>query len=124
MKDIFAIKKLDLLISLYVFCVMVAELMGNKTFPLGSIGGFPLNASVAIFVIPILFSINDVITEVYGAERTRSVVGAGLIVIICLILFSLLATALVVPLLAASTWAFGKQSAPKQETLIKWRQLA
>ncbi|MBP7876135.1 queuosine precursor transporter [Candidatus Woesebacteria bacterium] len=94
MKDIFAIKKLDLLISLYVFCVMVAELMGNKTFPLGSIGGFPLNASVAIFVIPILFSINDVITEVYGAERTRSVVGAGLIVIICLILFSLLATAL------------------------------
>ncbi len=94
MKDIFAIKKLDMLIALYVFCVMVAEIMGSKTFPLGSIGGFPLNASVAIFVIPILFSINDIITEVYGPKRTRSVMGAGLLVIVCLILFSLLATSL------------------------------
>lgn len=94
MKQFFAIEKLDLLISLYIFCLLVAELMGSKTFPLGMIGSFPLNASVAIFVIPILFSINDIITEVYGAERTRSVVRSGLIVIFLVIVFSLLATAL------------------------------
>lgn len=87
------IQKLDLLVSIYIFCVAVAELMGAKTFPILT-SPIKLNASVAIFVIPVIFSINDVITEVLGKEKARSVVWSGLVVILLIFLFSLLATAL------------------------------
>lgn len=87
----FKIQKLDLLISIYIFCIAVAELMGGKTFALPKIGSLQLNASVAIFVIPLIFTINDMITEVYGKERTRSIIRSGLIVIFLILLFSLLA---------------------------------
>lgn len=88
----FKIQKLDILISIYIFCIAVSELMGGKTFPLLNIGVLKLNASVAIFVIPLIFSINDIITEVYGAERTRSIIRSGLFIIFLILLFSLLAT--------------------------------
>lgn len=88
------IQKLDLLISIYIFCIAVAELMGAKTFPLITIGSFKLNASVAIFVVPLIFTINDMITEVYGKERTRSIIRSGLIVVALLLVTSLLFTAL------------------------------
>lgn len=68
--------------------------MGAKTFPLPKIGPLQLNASVAIFVIPLIFTINDIITEVFGRERTRSIIRSGLVVIALILLFSLLATAL------------------------------
>lgn len=85
------INKMELLVSLYIACIAISELMGAKTFPL-AIPGLPrLNASVAIFVLPLVFTINDVITEVYGKERTRSIVRSGLLVICFLMLFSLLA---------------------------------
>lgn len=85
-------QKLDLLISIYIACIALAELMGAKTFPLANILGYQLNASVAIFVLPLIFTINDVITEVYGKERTRSVIRSGLLVILLILLFSLLTT--------------------------------
>ena len=88
----FKIQKFDLLISIYIFCIAVSELMGAKTFPLFAIGTFKLNASVAIFVLPLIFTINDVITEVYGKERTRSVIRSGLLIILFILLFSLFAT--------------------------------
>ena len=88
----FKIEKLDLLISIYIFCIAVAELMGAKTFPLAKIFGYQLNASVAIFVLPLIFTINDVITEVFGKERTRSVIRSGLFVIFLILLFSVIAT--------------------------------
>lgn len=90
----FKIQKFDLLISVYIFCIAVSELMGAKTFPLFAIGTFKLNASVAIFVLPLIFTINDVITEVYGKERTRSVIRSGLFVIFLILTFSILATSL------------------------------
>ncbi|MDD5463929.1 MAG: queuosine precursor transporter [Candidatus Moranbacteria bacterium] len=83
----FKINKLDFLISIYIFCIIVSELMGSKTFSL--IGNF--NASVAIFLMPFIFTINDVITEAYGKERTKSIIKSGLIMIIFLIAFSFLA---------------------------------
>lgn len=86
----FKIQKLDLLISIYIFCIAVSELMGGKTFVLLN-SPIKLNASVAIFVVPLIYSINDVITEVYGAERTRSIIRSGLVVIFLILLFSLLA---------------------------------
>lgn len=88
------IRKMDFLISFYIACLCIAELMGAKTFPLINIFGYQLNASVAIFVIPVLFTINDVVTEVYGKERTRSIIRSGLIMIFFLMIFSVFAAVL------------------------------
>ena len=88
------VQKFDALVGVYIFCIVVAELMGAKTFHIGAIGNYPLNASVAILVIPILFTINDMIIEVYGKERARSVVRTGLFVIFLVMVFSILATIL------------------------------
>lgn len=88
----FKIQKLDLLISVYIACVAISELMGGKTFFIANLGFMKLNSSVAIFVVPLVYTINDVITEVYGKDRARSIVRSGLVVIFILLLFSLLAT--------------------------------
>jgi hypothetical protein len=56
------------------------------------LGWFKLNSSVAIFVFPLTFTINDIITEVHGKERARSVIRSGLIVIALILLFSLFTT--------------------------------
>lgn len=86
--------RFDVLVALYVFGIMVAQLMGAKTFPLLHVGGLHLTASVAIFVMPLLFTITDVVNEVYGKERARSIVRTGLIVIVLQLLFVLLFTSL------------------------------
>jgi len=74
-------RKFDVLVALYVFGIMVVELMGAKTFPVATIGHFHLTASVAIFVMPLLYTSIDVIVEVYGKQRARSIVRAGLLVV-------------------------------------------
>jgi len=88
------IQKMDLLISFYIGCIAISELMGSKTFPLFNIGSIQLSSSVAIFVVPLIYGINDVIIEVYGKERARSIVRSGLLVILFLLLFSIFATRL------------------------------
>ena len=87
-------QKMDILVGIYIFGIIVSELMGVKTFPLFTIGTFTLNASVAIFLIPLLFTINDVIIEVHGPERARSVVRTGLMTIGLLFGFIILSLAL------------------------------
>lgn len=86
--------KLDLLIAIYIACIALAETMGGKTFPLINLFGYQLNASVAIFLLPLIFTINDIVIEVYGAQRARSIIRSGLIVIGIILLFSLVAVAL------------------------------
>lgn len=88
----FGIRKLDLLLSVYIFCIAVSELMGAKTFPIAKLGTFQLNASVAIFVVPIIFTINDIITEVFGIQRARSLVRSGIFVVFLFLLTSLFFT--------------------------------
>lgn len=85
---------MDLLLALYITCIAISELMGAKTFPITTIGSFHLSASVAIFVVPLIYSVNDVITEVFGKDRARSIVRSGLLMVALLMLFSLFATAL------------------------------
>ncbi len=87
----FKIEKMDLLVAVYIFCIIVAELMGAKTFPLIDLGFYKLNASVSIFLIPLLFTINDVVVEVHGKERARSIVRSGLFTIVLLFGFIMLA---------------------------------
>jgi uncharacterized integral membrane protein (TIGR00697 family) len=89
-----AIRKFDLLVSLYIGFLAIAELMGGKTFPLATIGTFTLTASTAIFVMPMLFTINDMVTEVYGPERTRSIIRSGLVVVAIFSVAALLFTSL------------------------------
>jgi uncharacterized integral membrane protein (TIGR00697 family) len=88
------IEKFDLLVSAYIICIALSELMGAKTFPLANLFGYQLNASVAILILPVVFTINDIITEVHGKERAKSVVRSGLLMVLCIILFSLIATLL------------------------------
>lgn len=88
----FTIQKFDFLISIYIFCIAVSELMGGKTFPIADLGFLKLNASVAIFVVPLVYAINDIFTEVFGKARARSIVRSGLVVVFLILLFSLLAT--------------------------------
>lgn len=90
----FKVEKMDLLVSVYIFCIAVAELMGAKTFPLADLGFMKLNASVAILVLPLIFTINDMVVEVYGKERARSIVRCGLFVVFLIFLFSFIATIL------------------------------
>lgn len=88
------INRMDFLLALYIACIAISELMGAKTFPIATIGSFHLSASVAIFVVPLIYSVNDMITEVFGKQRARSVVRSGLCMVALFMIFSAFATAL------------------------------
>jgi uncharacterized integral membrane protein (TIGR00697 family) len=88
------IQKLDFLISLYIACIAVSELMSAKTFPLFTISGFSVHASIGIFVVPVIYTINDIMTEVFGKARAQSLVRSGLLMVLFFLLFSILATSL------------------------------
>jgi queuosine precursor transporter len=90
----FGIQKLDLLVSFYIFCIVVTELMGAKSFPLAHVGGFHLNASIAIFFFPFVYLINDIIIEVFGKDKAKSIVRSSWIMVALLFVFTMFATAL------------------------------
>ena len=68
--------------------------MGAKIFPLINIFGYQLNASVGIFFIPIIYSLNDMLTEVYGPKTARSMVRLGMGIIALIVISSFLFTSL------------------------------
>jgi uncharacterized integral membrane protein (TIGR00697 family) len=82
-------QKLDLLLAFYITAIVCSELLGGKIFTL-----FGINASVAIFLYPLTFAINDIVSEVYGKERARSFVKSGFFILVFLFGFTLLATSL------------------------------
>jgi len=84
----------ELLVVLYVFGIMVAELMSAKTVPFVQLHWLHLNVSVAIFVMPLLFTITDVVNEVYGRARARRLVRMGLVVVVLQLCAALLFTSL------------------------------
>lgn len=90
----FKLNKIDLLVSVYIFCIVASELMGMKTFPLTNFSWLHLNASVAILLLPLVFGINDVIAEVHGKDRARSLVRSGIFVVFLTFIFAAVATAL------------------------------
>jgi queuosine precursor transporter len=83
------IQKLDLLLSFYIAAIVCAELLGSKIFTL-----FGISSSVGIFILPITFTINDVVSEVYGKERAGSFVKSGFIILIFLFAYTYLSTIL------------------------------
>lgn len=86
--------RFDVLVALYIFGVMVAELMGAKTIQLTDFHWMHLHASVAIFVMPLLFTITDVVNEVYGKAKARRLVRLGLMVVALQLVTAVLFTAL------------------------------
>lgn len=87
-------QKLDILFAMYFFAIIASELMGVKTFPIANFSWLHLNASVAILLLPLVFSINDIVIEVYGKERARSLVRAGMVSVFLVFVFSAIATLL------------------------------
>lgn len=86
------IDKLDLVMALYIFGVLTSEVMGVKTIPVFQFSWLHLNASVAIFVVPLLFILVNAVVEVHGRAKARSMVLSGLVVVALLILYSELVT--------------------------------
>lgn len=86
--------KADFLVAFYIFCIVAAELMGSKTFPLFTFFGLKLTGAMGMFLIPWIFSINDVFTEVYGFSRTKNLAKISVIIVFFIILFSTLAISL------------------------------
>jgi len=88
------IRKMDLLIAVYIFCIAASEFLGAKTFPLFQIGDMKFNGSVSIFLVVFIFTINDIVIEVFGKERAQSIIKTGLIVIFLILIYSLFAISL------------------------------
>jgi queuosine precursor transporter len=86
--------RFDVIVALYIFGIVAAQLMGAKVVPFGSIFGLPLSISVAVFLMPLLFTITDIVVEVHGKNRARSLVWTGLIVVVLLAIYTLFVTAL------------------------------
>lgn len=83
-------EKMDFLLAAYIASILAAELMGGKIF---SVFGL-VNASVGIFTFPITYTINDIVTEVYGKKRALSFARSALWILVLMFGFSLLATSL------------------------------
>jgi len=83
-------QKLDLLLAIYITAIISAELLGSKIFTINNI----INASVAIFVFPLTFTINDIVAEVFGKDRARSFIRSGFYVLLGLAAYTLLAISL------------------------------
>ena len=88
------INRMDFLIWFYIFAIFASEVMWAKTFPLINIFWYQLNASVAIFLMPLIYSINDIIIEVYWKERMKQIIRLSIIIIIFIILVSIFFTSL------------------------------
>ena len=68
--------------------------MGSKTFPLFNFFGLSLTGAVGMFLIPLIFSINDIFTEVYGFTRTKNLAKISVIIVLFIILFASFAVSL------------------------------
>ena len=94
--------KLLLLVGIYVFCIIVSETMWGKTIPIWSNISLDLwfvvikqlKVSVAIFLLPLIFGINDIIIEVFGSKTAKTVYRIWLLSIVALVIFASLAVRL------------------------------
>lgn len=90
----YKLKPIEVMISVYLFGSLVVNIMGPKIMPLGSIGSMQFNITVAILLMPLLYTIIDCVSEVYGRARARSIVLLGLLCNILLMGYIALAIAL------------------------------
>lgn len=93
--------KLIIFVAIYIFCVIMTETLGIKTTPIGNISlhfgpiNIPqLKVSMAIFFIPFIYCINDILAQVWGYKTARTVYRISLFSIVGLAFFSWVATSL------------------------------
>ncbi len=84
--------KFELLLALYLFLVLASETLGYKLIYLGHFNTLQFNISVAVFFLPLIYSINDVIAEAYGLKKAISLARLSLTVIFLLTIFCLIFT--------------------------------
>ena len=75
--------KLVTLISVFVGMLVGMNLLGGKIITIFGIAG-----SVAVFIVPLTFSITDISTELYGKAFTRKLTLAGMITLVILMVYS------------------------------------
>ena len=80
--------KTNILIGLFVAALIAANLMGAK------IAHVFIDFSVGIFAYPITFLVTDIIEEVYGKEKAKSIVLVGFVSLLFVLLITALAVAL------------------------------
>jgi uncharacterized integral membrane protein (TIGR00697 family) len=82
-------QKMDFLLALYIMALVSAELLGSKVSTIAGV-----SSSIGIFALPITFTINDIVAEVYGKERASSFVRNGFAMLVLLFIFTVIATLL------------------------------
>ncbi|MCL2002048.1 queuosine precursor transporter, partial [Candidatus Saccharibacteria bacterium] len=86
-------QRLDILFAIYIACAVLVNVMGAKVMPIGTLFGMQFNISVAIVLMPLLFSIVDAVCEVYNKQRANSMVKSGIVVVGFMTLFAMFAVA-------------------------------
>jgi len=71
-----------ILTVLFVACLMIANVVSGRLVQVGS-----LTLTSAIFLFPITYIFGDILTEVYGFERSRLVIWLGIIANIIMSLY-------------------------------------
>lgn len=95
-------RKLCILVAIYIFCIIISETMGGKTIPVGPDISLDLwftvikqlKVSVAIFLLPLIFTINDILIEVFGTQTAKLVYRMWLVTIVALLIFTTFAVRL------------------------------
>lgn len=79
--------RLNLALGIFVGLLVGMNLLGAKVTEL-----FGVSVSVAIFMIPIIFVLTDVITELYGRDMTRQFALIGVIVLAMTLIYTAIFT--------------------------------
>lgn len=94
-------KKILICLTLYITSLVAANTLGLKIMPFL----FGTHLTVAIFSLPIIFLMTDVIGEVYGKNMSRVFVIAGFVSTLLFIIYNLLSN--IVPWDPAGSWVEG-----------------
>lgn len=90
----------QILVGMFIGCLLISNILAAKTFTLGSV---VLPSAVIIF--PLVYIVNDVLAEVYGYKKTRSVIWLGFAVNALAVLVYNIAMLLPAPAYAVETAA-------------------
>ena len=106
-------QKLQILLGLFVGAIVAANLLGTKIANL-----WIAVASVGIFMYPITFLVTDVVEDVYGKEKVKGFVIAGLLATVLVMLLTVLSVMLPPASRYASNEAFLEVFSPSIRIMI------
>ena len=105
---------LQLITGLFVGCLIISNVLAAKTF---TIAGVVLPSAVILF--PIVYIVNDVLTEIYGFKKARQVILLGFVVNALAVVSYTIAIALPAP-----QFSIEAAAAFKTTLASSWRVLA